>query len=383
MSKYASGALPMGLTRTANWKAGRKFPQIGGNFPKEVFLMTKTIQRSTGADIDINECFTPSPPTSPRISNVWPWTKYYMGRPGQPRLVQTGGVQCTQWASGQNRGRPPRHALNEGFALNFGWLSHDVLVGQPRIASESADHIRSSTIVWNSQNLEDVAINWTETWTNSTSASLSVSNRMSGLERPSISNASARLGKVKRLAIRLKAPPELRLVSQLSHGQAYSKFNSQNDFTYSMLMVFRVMGMVELAKGSGSHTPSDADFDILTIFHQYLRLLQQPLDQILTGWASRGSQLVWPDRQSQIISSIQRGFNINSMLNNSRGTMALRGRSSDEAFTFRIIRTGRDGRRTVEPLPSPEGKKPIFVRMSEECGAKVPHKVPRVEKVGN
>ncbi|KAJ7878239.1 hypothetical protein B0H13DRAFT_2346695 [Mycena leptocephala] len=79
--------------------------------------------------------------------------------------------------SKQNRGRPPRHALNEGFALNFGWLSHDVLVGQPRIASESADHIRSSTIVWNSQNLEDVAINWTETWTNSTSASLSVSNR--------------------------------------------------------------------------------------------------------------------------------------------------------------------------------------------------------------
>jgi hypothetical protein len=53
-------------------------------------------------------------------------------------------------------------------------------VGQPRIASESADRIKSSTIVWtrdNSQKLEDVAINWTETWTNSMSASLSVSNR--------------------------------------------------------------------------------------------------------------------------------------------------------------------------------------------------------------
>ncbi|KAJ7830370.1 hypothetical protein B0H13DRAFT_1655182, partial [Mycena leptocephala] len=61
----------------------------------------------------------------------------------------------------------------------YSWLSHNVLVGQPRIASESADHIQSSTIVWtrdNSQNLEDVAINWTETWTNSASAALSVSN---------------------------------------------------------------------------------------------------------------------------------------------------------------------------------------------------------------
>jgi hypothetical protein len=57
--------------------------------------------------------------------------------------------------------------------------------------------------------------------------------------------------------------------------------------------------------------------------------------------------------------------------------MALRGRSSDEAFTFRIIRTGRDGRRTVEPLPPPEGKNPI-VRMSE-----FPHMVPGVEKAGN
>ena len=49
--------------------------------------------------------------------------------------------------------------------------------------------------------------------------------------------------------------------------------------------------MVNLAKGSGSHTPSDADFGILAIFHQYLRLLQHPLDQISTGWVSRGSQV--------------------------------------------------------------------------------------------
>jgi hypothetical protein len=62
--------------------------------------------------------------------------------------------------------------------------------------------------------------------------------------------------------------------------------------------------------------------------------------------------------------------------------MALRGRSSDETFTFRIVRVGRDGRRTVEPVPPPEGKNPI-VRMSEECGAKFPHMVPGLEKAGN
>ncbi|KAJ6482457.1 hypothetical protein C8R45DRAFT_1075647 [Mycena sanguinolenta] len=49
---------------------------------------------------------------------------------------------------------------------------------------------------------------------------------------------------------------------------------------------------MKLAKGSGSHTPSDADFDILAIFDQYLRLFQEPLDQSLTGWRlSREKQL--------------------------------------------------------------------------------------------
>ncbi|KAJ7828313.1 hypothetical protein B0H13DRAFT_1917166 [Mycena leptocephala] len=76
------------------------------------------------------------------------------------------------------------------------------------------------------------------------------------------------------------------------------------------------------------------------------------------------------------------GFNVNSTHNNLRGTMALRGRSSDEAFAFRIIDTGREIRRTVERLPPPEGKNSI-VRMSEECGAKFPHMVPGVEKAGN
>ncbi|KAJ7887734.1 hypothetical protein B0H13DRAFT_1888775 [Mycena leptocephala] len=47
-----------------------------------------------------------------------------------------------------------------------------------------------------------------------------------------------------------------------------------------------------------------------------------------------------------------------------------------------VIRTGREIRRTVEPLPPPEGKNSI-VRMSEECGAKFPHMVPGVEKAGN
>ncbi|KAJ7477657.1 hypothetical protein FB451DRAFT_1454498 [Mycena latifolia] len=63
--------------------------------------------------------------------------------------------------------------------------------------------------------------------------------------------------------------------------------------------ILAVMGMVKLAKGSGLHTPSDADFDILTIFHQYLRLLQHPLDQSSTGWVSRGSQVSCGQNEQQ------------------------------------------------------------------------------------
>jgi hypothetical protein len=53
-------------------------------------------------------------------------------------------------------------------------------VGQPRIASQSADHIETSTIAWeydNTRNTEDFSATWSETWTNTTSAALSISNR--------------------------------------------------------------------------------------------------------------------------------------------------------------------------------------------------------------
>ncbi|KAJ7817646.1 hypothetical protein B0H13DRAFT_1922808 [Mycena leptocephala] len=244
------------------------------------------------------------------------------------------------------------------------WLSRDVLVGQPRIASESADRIKSSTIVWtrdNSQKLEDVAINWTETWTNSMSASLSVSNRgrrlvepkyfdygcrrfrilidistavkrlnriaassplhgplcwfflativqqVSGLERPSISNASAQLGKVKR-------------------------------FTTSRRQDYGLSPSSLMASGKVTSTG-------------WVLLLPKP--QTITKLNPTGVQHQLGPQHSE--------------------------RNYGVAW---IIRTGRDGRRTVEPLPLPEGKNPI-VRMSKECGAKFPPMVPGVEKAGN
>ncbi|KAF7368569.1 TEER-decreasing protein [Mycena venus] len=71
-------------------------------------------------------------------------------------------------------------ALNELFALDWGWYSYNVLIGEPRLAGSGTDHVESSSIVWtydNSQNLQDFQANWTETWTNTTRASLSITNR--------------------------------------------------------------------------------------------------------------------------------------------------------------------------------------------------------------
>lgn len=90
-------------------------------------------------------------------------------------------------------------ALNEGFATDYGyvtlhlrlkrqadallhtssWYCYNVLHGDPRIGGQSADNINSSTIVWsydNTQNSKPFGpTQWTESWTNSETADLSIS----------------------------------------------------------------------------------------------------------------------------------------------------------------------------------------------------------------
>ncbi|KAJ7866187.1 hypothetical protein B0H14DRAFT_3442462 [Mycena olivaceomarginata] len=71
-------------------------------------------------------------------------------------------------------------ALNELFALDWGWYSYNVPIGEPRLAGSGIDHVESSSIVWtydNSQNFQEFQANWTGTWTNTTRASLSITNR--------------------------------------------------------------------------------------------------------------------------------------------------------------------------------------------------------------
>ncbi|KAJ7870830.1 hypothetical protein B0H14DRAFT_2345560, partial [Mycena olivaceomarginata] len=60
------------------------------------------------------------------------------------------------------------------------FYSYNILVGNPRIAGSGTDSIESSSIAWtydNSQNLQEFQATWTETWTNTTRATLSISNR--------------------------------------------------------------------------------------------------------------------------------------------------------------------------------------------------------------
>ncbi|KAJ7849172.1 cytolysin [Mycena leptocephala] len=238
-------------------------------------------------------------------------------------------------------------ALNEGFALDFGWLSHNVLVGQPRIASQSADHIQSSTIVRtldNSQNTDDLTLDWNETWTNTASAALSVSNRAGVSLNQSISIMDV-AGSGFSISISTESTTE------------ETQTNSRQFSTTVSTMAGETVHLERIRTIRQGQATYDQDYGLAP--------------DSLIGTKGR----IWEDH-------VYWGFNINATLNTPRGTMALRGRSSDETFTFRIVRVGRDGRRTVEPVPPPEGKNPI-VRMSEECGTKFPHMIPGLEKAGN
>ncbi|KAJ7887708.1 hypothetical protein B0H13DRAFT_2342305 [Mycena leptocephala] len=294
---------------------------------------------STGADIDINEDFRVFHSIPTNLSSHFKCLALDQGLHGKDLANLVGCRTTSLWASPES----PAKAQTTS-------IVHDRL--DTRQLPE----------------LEDVAINWTETWTNSTSASLSVSNRAGVSLSQSISimgvagsefsfdistestseetqQNSRQLSATWAIVVRAGETVHLERIRTIRQGQATyhqdygwspnslmaaqggHKFNSHNDFT------FNADGVLVLL--------------VARSLHWWVLLLPKP----------------------QTITKLNpTGFNINSTLNNPRGTMALRGRSSDEAFTFRIIRTAS---RTVEPLPPPEGKNPI-VRMSEECGAKFP-----------
>ncbi|KAJ7186120.1 cytolysin [Mycena filopes] len=237
-------------------------------------------------------------------------------------------------------------ALNETFAHDWSWYSYNVLIGTPRIVGNSLDSIESSSIVWtydNSQNLQEFQATWTETWTNTNTASLSITN-------------SAHISLSQSITIANVASSEFSMTIGTDSTTKESR-QSTHELSTSW--------GITVAAGETVHIER-----VRTVTNGQAIYAQDYGLSANSLMATKGQR--WEGHFFW-------GFNINTTLNNPRGTMNLRGLQTQEQFVFRIVRVRPDGRRTVEPLPPPEGVTPPQV-MSQKCKAQFPAMVPGVEK---
>ncbi|KAF8155009.1 TEER-decreasing protein [Mycena galopus ATCC 62051] len=237
-------------------------------------------------------------------------------------------------------------AMNEGFALDWGWYSYNVLVGDPRLVGQGTDQIDQSSIVWtydNTHNLQPFQVTWTETWTNSSRASLAVSQRST---------------------IALSQSINIRNVASSEFSFTIESDSTREETQETSHELSTTWG-ITIEGGERVHI--ERVRTIVTgqaIYNQDFGLHNS--SRMATKGRRWDGHYFW-------------GMNMNSALGSPRGTMALRGTSTQESFVFRIVRTRPDGRSTVEPLPPTDGKS-VTVIMSKKCGTENPHMVPGEEK---
>ncbi|KAJ7728327.1 cytolysin [Mycena metata] len=238
-------------------------------------------------------------------------------------------------------------ALNETFAFDWSWFSYNVLIGDPRIVGgPTTDNIESSAIVWtydNTHNLQEFQANWTETWTNTNSASLAITNHSS------ISLSQS-------ITIMNVATSEFALTIASDSTREESRTTTHELSTSWSITV---------AAGETVHIER-----VRTVINGVAMYEQEFGLNDTARIATKGRR--WEGHYFW-------GMLLNSVLGNPRGRMLLRGLHTQESFHFRIVRVTPDGRRRVEPLPPPEGIIPPVV-MSEKCGAKFPTMVPGIKK---
>jgi len=210
-------------------------------------------------------------------------------------------------------------ALNEGFATDYGWYCYNVLHGDPRIGGQSADNIDSSTIVWsydNTQNSEPFGpTQWTETWTNSETADLSISvhagiSLSQSITIPFVGGSSFSI--------------DISTTSTKTETKSSSRELSNTwDITVGPHEKVSIERTKTVRSGRATYLQ---DYGISSTSY------------IGTKGKKYNDHYYW-------------AYNVNYYLSNPEGTMRLNGYSVDEGYAFKIIRVGPNGERHSEPLP--------------------------------
>ncbi|KIY61769.1 cytolysin [Cylindrobasidium torrendii FP15055 ss-10] len=197
-------------------------------------------------------------------------------------------------------------ALNERFANDYSWYSYNTTIGTPRLAGNSVDNINSEKEVWtydNTENSEDYGpITRSETWTDSETASLSITNKASMKLESSVTIASVASTS---LAI------EISTEATKSESKTSSKENSQK-FDITVRAGEKVIIYQEKVTTIGKST-------------YYLDFGLSSNSLIATKGEKYDGHYYW-------------GFNLNGVLGSPKGTMTFTGNSTTTYFNYKVVR---------------------------------------------
>ncbi|KAI0767332.1 cytolysin [Fomes fomentarius] len=204
--------------------------------------------------------------------------------------------------------------LNSGIAADYQWWSYNTTIGSPYVLSRIPNEITREETAWsydNRQNSQPFSDNWSESWSNSRSATLTVS---SGL---TISMSTS-------ITIFDVASSGFDISINLATSTTETKETSYNLSHSWPLEVgpHEKLTLVRVVTSSSEIAEYGQDFG-------------------LTSGSLLGSK--YNDHYYW-------GYNINSILNSPRGRLALQGSSRSITYNFKLVREGPNGART-EPLP--------------------------------
>ncbi|EJF58371.1 cytolysin [Dichomitus squalens LYAD-421 SS1] len=208
-------------------------------------------------------------------------------------------------------------SLNSGVAAEYQWWSYNTTIGEPYLLGRKPTSITREETAWsydNTHNNSPFEQQWTESWTNSSSATLTVANATS---------------------INLSSHITIYNVASSGFDISVSTETSSSETKESSYSVSSTWNM---DVGAGEKLTL---IRVITTNSEVAEYAQdfglENISRVGTKGDRYNGHYYW-------------GLNLNSLLNNPRGRLNIQGSSRTVTYGFKLVREGPNGR-TTTPLP--------------------------------
>ncbi|TBU38392.1 cytolysin [Dichomitus squalens] len=208
-------------------------------------------------------------------------------------------------------------SLNSGIAAEYQWWSYNTTIGQPYILGRRPNSISREETAWsydNTQNNRPFEQQWTESWTNSSSATLTVAN-----------SASITLSNHVTIFNVASSGFDISISTESSSSETKeTSYSLSSTWTMDVgpgekLSLIRVITTISETAEYGQDFGLESGSRVGTKGDRY------------------NGHYYW-------------GMSLNNLLNNPRGRLNLQGSSKNVTYSFKLVREGPKGR-TSTPLP--------------------------------